>query len=115
FLEVGLKESHSEMGSGALPARPIPTYVVTIKAHKLSSTRLASSLRMSNPPLFTRIEDEKVIIDARTIADEEVKLLKSVFQQCTDVRFAPEHWIKWYVSRDPDINISGSDKLPAIG
>lgn len=115
YLEVELKMSHSEMGSGALPARPIPTYVVTLDAHKLSPTRLASSLRMSNPPLFTRIEDEKVIIDARTIADEEVRLLKAVFQQCSDVGFAPEHWLKWDILRDPDSNISGSEKLPAIG
>ncbi|MCF7810534.1 L-seryl-tRNA(Sec) selenium transferase [bacterium] len=115
FLEVELETSYSEMGSGALPARPIPTYVVTLIAHKLSPTRLASSLRMSNPPLFTRIEDEKVIIDARTIADDEVRLLKDVFQQCTNVRFAPEHWIKWDLSVDPDSTKSGSDELPAIG
>ncbi len=71
-LKVEVIDGLTEMGSGSLPARGIPTRCVALNAEGLDAGRLARTLRLATPALFTRIEDERVLIDARTVADEEM-------------------------------------------
>ena len=42
----------------------------------MSAEELARELRMNEPPIFTRIEDEQVIVDVRTLqpGDHEIIL-----------------------------------------
>lgn len=73
---IELTESHSEMGSGALPAVPLPTTCVAVtpqglSAQGLSATRLARRLRFHSPPCFTRVKDDAVLIDPRTLQEGE--------------------------------------------
>ncbi len=114
-IEVRVEDGVTEMGSGALPARPIVSRVVSLKARKLSAERLALSLRLSDPPLFTRIEEDRVIIDARTIADDEVRLIGGIFAGCTGDRFDPKKWSNRAMSAALKLDIRGDDKLPALG
>lgn len=81
IMTVKVTDGLTEMGSGALPARSIPSRIVTIQTEKMSAERLSKKLRMAAPPLFTRIADELVIIDSRTIINEEVSLIGQVFKQ----------------------------------
>ncbi len=82
-IKTEIRDSHTEMGSGSLPARGVPTKAVAVAIDGFTAERLARDLRMAEPPVFSRIEDERVIFDARTVADEEVpwliKALKDVF------------------------------------
>jgi len=114
-MDVVVKDGFTEMGSGALPARPIPSRIVSLTAHNLSAERLALSLRLSDPPLFTRIEEGRVIIDARTIPDEEVKFFSSIFAECNGDRFDPAKWSNRAMSAELNIPKAGDDKLPAVG
>ena len=66
-LDVKLKRGFSELGSGSLPAEQIPTGLVAVTAEFLSSEELAQNLRCSDPPIFTRIEDDHVLFDVRTL------------------------------------------------
>ncbi|MCD4657477.1 MAG: L-seryl-tRNA(Sec) selenium transferase [Planctomycetes bacterium] len=76
-LEISLRRGFSELGSGSLPGAQIPTGLVTIKSEKFTAEELARKLRLNEPPVFTRIEDEQVIIDVRTLqpGDHEIILL----------------------------------------
>ncbi len=58
-------------GSGSLPARDIPTWAVSVAVGGLSSTELARHLRTKEPPILSRTKDDSVLLDLRTLQDDE--------------------------------------------
>jgi L-seryl-tRNA(Ser) seleniumtransferase len=68
-LEPGV----STVGGGSLPGETLPTWTVNINAVGLLGgvTSIANNIRTSNPPVLTRIEDEHVILDPRTVQNHE--------------------------------------------
>ena len=64
-------EGGSEVGSGSVPAQTLPTILLSIKAQRLSAEDLARQLRLSRPPVFTRILKDEVVFDLRTILPGE--------------------------------------------
>ncbi len=60
-------EGFSQMGSGSLPTQNLPTTVVAIEAKGGNAESLARRLRLYEPPIFTRIQDNRVLIDPRTM------------------------------------------------
>jgi len=65
----------SRAGGGSLPEQDLPTYVVSIKTDQISLNELEESLRMGNPPIITRIKEDSLIIDARTVRDKDIEVL----------------------------------------
>jgi L-seryl-tRNA(Ser) seleniumtransferase len=70
-----LKEDVSQVGGGALPLQELPTIVVAIKPLDFSLNRLEEHLRKSDPPIISRISKEELILDMRTVFDDEIPLL----------------------------------------
>ena len=64
----------SEMGSGSLPTQNLPTTLVAIAPQKISADELAQRLRLHEPPVFARIQNDQVLLDPRTLleGDEEI-------------------------------------------
>lgn len=69
------------MGSGSLPAQDIPTKVIELVPDKLTVEELAEEFRENDPPIFTRIERDAVIMDFRTVVQDEVPILVSAFKR----------------------------------
>ena len=69
-----------------MPARGITSRVVSVESTELSPNRFGLALRRATPPLFTRIEEERIIIDARTVTDDEVRIIGDVFRQVCQPR-----------------------------
>jgi L-seryl-tRNA(Ser) seleniumtransferase len=65
----------SLMGSGSLPGRDIPTKLIALLPNVMTVEELAYKLRKNIPPIFTRIENEAVILDFRTVFEGEEKIL----------------------------------------
>ncbi len=74
-LEAALKEDVSQVGGGSLPLQELPTMVIALRAISLSVNDFESILRKGNPPIISRISREEVVLDLRTILDEEIPLL----------------------------------------
>jgi L-seryl-tRNA(Ser) seleniumtransferase len=72
--EIGTVEGASEMGSGSLPTQPIPTRLVSVGPRTMPPDDLAARLRRHLPPVFARIQDNRVLLDPRTLlaGDEEI-------------------------------------------
>jgi L-seryl-tRNA(Ser) seleniumtransferase len=70
-----LKEDVSQVGGGALPLQELPTVVVAIKPLDFSVNSLEESLRKGDPPIISRISKEELILDMRTVFDEEIPLV----------------------------------------
>ena len=61
------------LGSGSLPTEQLPSWTVGLELPNIKAAELARRLRMDQHAVFARIEDEKVIFDARTITDAQVE------------------------------------------
>jgi len=74
-MTISLKEDVSQVGGGALPLQELPTVVVAVKPLDFSVNSLEESLRKGDPPIISRISKEELILDMRTVFNEEIPLL----------------------------------------
>ena len=64
-----LREGESVVGGGATPEQPLPTWLIVLEDR--DAEKEARRLRLNNPPVITRIERDRVVIDLRTVFPEE--------------------------------------------
>ncbi len=76
-----LREDVSQVGGGALPLQELPTAVVAIKPLELSVNSLEEHLRKGEPPVISRISREELLLDMRTVFDEEIALLAQAIER----------------------------------
>jgi L-seryl-tRNA(Ser) seleniumtransferase len=74
-IQLSLKEDVSQVGGGALPLQELPTIVLAIKTLDFSVNDLEENLRKGEPPIISRIRKDELILDMRTVFDEEIPLL----------------------------------------
>jgi len=67
-----LKEDVSQVGGGSLPLQELPTIVVAIQPLSLTVNDLERNLRKNSPPIVSRISKDELILDLRTLFDEEI-------------------------------------------
>lgn len=73
--QVSLEEGGSQVGSGSVPVETIPTILVQIKPVSVSAESLVKRLRYNNPPVFARVHKDAVLLDLRTIQEDEDELV----------------------------------------
>ena len=78
FLGQGeLLEGRSTVGGGSLPGETLPTYLVGISTRH--PNKLLTSLRNAQPPIIARLEENRLVLDPRTILpDQEQPLLSNI-------------------------------------
>ena len=72
---MGLREDASQVGGGALPLQELPTMTLIIKPRTFSVNKLEENLRKGDPPIICRISKDELVLDMRTVFDEEIPLL----------------------------------------
>lgn len=65
-------ESESTVGGGSLPEESMPTFVLSLRVK--SPDKFLARLRESNPPVIARTENDNVLLDPRTVLDDDVLL-----------------------------------------
>ena len=71
----------STIGGGSLPGETLPSWAIAIDCGgmKGGAEALAKRLRDGTPPVLGRIEEERVLLDPRTVLEEEEEpLLQTV-------------------------------------
>ena len=76
-----IKKDSSKTGGGAFPVQEIPTYVTRVQIKDMQLNDLSYKLRMNNPPIFTRLKDDYMLFDLRTIKDEEIEEIVAAFKK----------------------------------
>ncbi len=71
-IDVDVVESLAQAGSGALPLEELPSFAVAITALNTSVEELARRIRCGSIAVVGRIEHERLLLDLRTVADNEV-------------------------------------------
>ncbi len=74
-MTFALKEDVSQVGGGALPLQELSTIVLAIKPLNVSVNDLEENLRKGEPAIISRISKDELILDMRTVLDEEIPLL----------------------------------------
>jgi L-seryl-tRNA(Ser) seleniumtransferase len=70
--EVQILADVSRAGGGALPMTDIPTFVVALSAVAMGPVELERELRGWEPPIVSRIHEDRIHLDPRTLsADDE--------------------------------------------
>ena len=65
----------SQMGSGSLPTQNLATTLVALQPEKINAESLAQRLRQYGTPIFTRIQNNQVLIDPRTLLSGDEKIV----------------------------------------
>jgi L-seryl-tRNA(Ser) seleniumtransferase len=65
----------SVTGGGSLPGTELGSWAVTISHSEKSAAEIGRALRYARVPVIARVEEDRVIIDVRTIAPEDDELL----------------------------------------
>jgi L-seryl-tRNA(Ser) seleniumtransferase len=71
-LELGQGEvipGKSTVGGGSLPDEELPTYLLALDVK--SPDRFMEKLRRQSPPIIARTEDDRILLDPRTVLPEE--------------------------------------------
>jgi len=74
-----LKPGESMVGGGALPGLSIPTMMLGIRFSELSTSRLEESLRRLEIPIIARVVHDEILLDLRTIEENELKIIRDGF------------------------------------
>ena len=74
-----LQKGASLAGGGSLPTQEIPTMLISIRSTTLPANKLEERLRSLDIPIIARIVDNEVLLDIRTIDEEEFALIKKGF------------------------------------
>ena len=73
--DINVEDTLSQIGGGSLPAERIKSKSVTIMPKNISTQSLEAKLRAGKNPVVGRISEEKLIIDMRTVLEDEIDIL----------------------------------------
>ena len=84
-LEVEVVEGSSQAGSGSLPARDYPSWAVRIVRRAGGVNALAQQLRSGDPAILARVKDDAILLDLRTLEDDELPLIGERLREIAEV------------------------------
>ena len=83
-FEILVEKGESQVGGGSMPLEKLPTYIVSISEGKISASKVEIALRKNDPPVIARINEEKVILDVRTIFDGQLAVIAEAFGKLSE-------------------------------
>ena len=81
-LDIRVVECESTAGGGSLPGEVLPSAGVYITGKQLNVEQLVERLRTQPVPVITRIIEDGLLLDVRTVFDDELSELAQIIKQC---------------------------------
>ena len=88
-LSAHIDASVAYVGSGSLPTEALPSASVNVSVPRLSASELARRLRLDQACVFSRIADNLVRLDMRTVTDEQVSAIAAALGRITEAARVP--------------------------
>jgi len=79
-LSAEVVDDASQPGSGSSPDVYLPSPVVRLSSEQRTAEELALALRAGAPPVFTRIHEDRLLLDPRTLLEGDLERLLSAFR-----------------------------------
>ncbi len=83
-----LQSTVSKVGGGAMPEHGLESWALELNPGETGASTLEKEFRKLDVPLILRIEDGKMIIDLRTILDQDIDLLVGILKPYLQSRLA---------------------------
>ncbi|WP_319526400.1 L-seryl-tRNA(Sec) selenium transferase [uncultured Desulfosarcina sp.] len=80
-LAVELMEAASRAGGGSLPLLNLPSCCVGVQIDGMSANGIERWMRNGTPPVIGRIENDRFIMDPRTLQEEELEIIEKAFER----------------------------------
>jgi L-seryl-tRNA(Ser) seleniumtransferase len=78
-VDAEIVPGHSVIGGGSTPQQSLPTWLIALRAE--DAVEMERKLRLGTPPVVARIEEDRVVLDLRTVATaEEEELAAAVMK-----------------------------------
>lgn len=81
LADIELARLNSRPGGGSFPELNLATLCITIQPTNISVSKLERHMRLSTPSIIGRIEDNKYILDPRTIQDGQETVISSTLNK----------------------------------
>ncbi len=81
-VQAEVLAGRSTVGGGSLPGETLPTRLVALAVE--SPAGVAARLRAGDPPVIGRIEDDRLLLDPRTVLPEQEALLWDLVKKALD-------------------------------
>lgn len=78
-IDIEISEDFSEAGGGSMPGVSIMTTVLRIKHHHKNATEISRELRLCEVPIVCRVAEDALIMDMRTISDNDIGDISRMF------------------------------------
>jgi L-seryl-tRNA(Ser) seleniumtransferase len=79
-LEAVVVETRSVLGGGSAPGATLPSRAVAVKSGDISAAQMLERLRDWETPIVARVEDERVLLDLRTVAPEHDEAITAALE-----------------------------------
>lgn len=82
-VQVEVLETEGQIGGGTMPGVNLASYAVGISVERVSADMLESMLRNNSVPIIARIWKNKVLLDVRTMSEEDLLEAADFFNRLT--------------------------------
>jgi L-seryl-tRNA(Ser) seleniumtransferase len=72
---IHLMSGESVVGGGSCPEHQLPTTLIAFEPNRLSPNAIESRLRAHEPPIILRMEEDRLLVDLRTVFPAQESLL----------------------------------------
>jgi len=83
-FSAALEDGESVIGGGSTPGQSLPTRLVAVNHGRNSATDLEALLRRNTPPVIARIERDRLLLDLRTVFDEQDDEIARAFEKIAE-------------------------------
>ena len=80
-LSARVEEGESVIGGGSTPGHSLPARPVAVRHGMLSAQALETALRRNHPPVIARVEHDLLLLDLRTVFDEQDAQIVQAFER----------------------------------
>ena len=83
-FDIRIEEDKAEVGGGSYPASYLESVAVKLTHRKLHATEIERRLLEVEIPIITRIKDNSIILDMRTLRTREFDIVKAALEEVTE-------------------------------
>ena len=80
-----IENDYSMVGGGSMPTEKLETQVIKIKSESYAAQKIEESLRMNEVAIITRINNNEVIMDLRTLFEKDYEIIVEAFKNIQNV------------------------------
>lgn len=91
LAQAELRDGESIFGGGSAPGETLATKVLAVQVPGMSAQELATCLRLQPIPVIARVEDDRVILDLRTVFPEQDEAVAEALRGAVNA-CAAEKW-----------------------